>query len=49
MISALIIDDEPLARMVVQEYLQDFPQIEVCRNAATALKALKPFSSTSPT
>jgi two-component system LytT family response regulator len=40
----LIIDDEPLARMVVREYLQDFSQIEViqeCNDGFEGLKAIQ--------
>ena len=41
---ALIIDDEPLARMVVREYLQEFPQINVlqeCNDGFEGLKAIQ--------
>ncbi len=41
---ALIIDDEPLARMVVKEYLQNFDQIEVlqeCNDGFEGLKAIQ--------
>jgi two-component system LytT family response regulator len=40
---ALIIDDEPLARMIVQEYLQDYPQIHVvqeCNDGFEGAKAI---------
>jgi two-component system LytT family response regulator len=40
---ALIIDDEPLARMVVQEYLQHFKNIEVmqeCNDGFEGIKAI---------
>jgi two-component system LytT family response regulator len=40
----LIIDDEPLARMVVLEYLQDFKEIEVlgeCNDGFEGLKAIQ--------
>src|ERR1700750_1153352 len=40
----LFIDDEPLARMVVLEYLQGFPQIEViqeCNDGFEGLKAIQ--------
>jgi len=43
---ALIIDDEPLARMVVLEYLQAFPQIEVmqeCNDGFEGLKAIQQY------
>ena len=41
---ALIIDDEPLARMVVLEYLKNFSQIEVlqeCNDGFEGLKAIQ--------
>lgn len=44
MTRALLIDDEPLARMVVREYLQDFEQIEVvqeCNDGFEGLKAIQ--------
>lgn len=43
---ALIIDDEPLARMVVKEYLQNFDQIEVlqeCNDGFEGLKAIQQY------
>jgi len=44
MTKALIIDDEPLARMVVKEYIQQFEQIEViqeCNDGFEGLKAIQ--------
>lgn len=44
MIKAIIIDDEPLARAVVKEYLQGFPQVEVlqeCNDGFEGLKAIQ--------
>lgn len=43
---ALIIDDEPLARMVVREYLQDYKDIEViqeCNDGFEGLKAIQQY------
>ena len=43
MIKVLIIDDEPLARSIVKEYLQDYAQIEVleeCRDGFEGVKAV---------
>lgn len=40
----IIIDDEPLARSVVKEYLQKFPQLELvqeCNNGLEGLKAIQ--------
>ena len=44
MIKALIIDDEPLARMIVKEYLQKQPGIELlqeCNDGFEGLKAIQ--------
>ena len=44
MIKAIIIDDEPLARMLVKEYLQDYPQITVaeeCNDGFEGIKAIQ--------
>src|SRR5271154_3812975 len=41
---ALIIDDEPLARMIVKEYLQSHPQIEIaqeCNDGFEGIKAIQ--------
>src|SRR5215468_2603319 len=43
MIKTIIIDDEPLARSIVKEYLQHFPQIEVvqeCNDGFEGVKAI---------
>src|SRR6201985_746736 len=43
---ALIIDDEPLARMVVREYLQSYSQITVmqeCNDGFEGLKAIQQY------
>ncbi|WP_143305223.1 LytR/AlgR family response regulator transcription factor [Chitinophaga vietnamensis] len=44
MIKAVIIDDEPLAREVVKEYLMNFPQVQVlqeCNDGFEGLKAIQ--------
>lgn len=44
MIKAVVIDDEPLARSIVCEYLQAYPTIEVvqeCNNGYEGLKAIQ--------
>ena len=41
--STIIVDDEPLARKLIKEYLQDFPDIEIvgeCKNGKQAVKAI---------
>ncbi len=43
---AILIDDEPLARELVKEYLSSFPQIEVvaeCNDGFEGLKAIQQF------
>jgi two-component system LytT family response regulator len=45
---ALIIDDEPLARMVVLEYLQAFPQIEVMQECSDGFEGLKAIQQHQP-
>jgi len=44
MIKAIIIDDEPLARLIVQEYLQAYPEITVvqeCNDGFDGIKAIQ--------
>ncbi len=46
MIKALIIDDEPLARMIVKEYLQKHPGIELlgeCNDGFEGVKAIQQY------
>ena len=46
MIKVIIIDDEPLARLVVQEYLQSYPQItiaQVCNDGFEGVKAINQY------
>ena len=45
---ALIIDDEPLARMVVREYLQGFSQIEVLQECSDGFEGLKAIQQYQP-
>lgn len=48
MIKAILIDDEPLARMVVREYLLDFPQIEVLQECGDGFEGLKAIQQHQP-
>jgi len=46
MIKTIIIDDEPLAASIIQEYLSEFPQFEivkVCQDGFEGLKAVQKF------
>ncbi len=41
--TTIIVDDEPLARQLIKEYLRDFPQIDIigeCGNGKQAIKAI---------
>jgi len=48
MMRALVIDDEPLARMVVREYLLDFPQIEVLQECGDGFEGVKAINQLKP-
>jgi two-component system LytT family response regulator len=42
-ITAILVDDEPLARKLLKEYLQDFPEVKIigeCKNGTQAVKAI---------
>src|SRR5215210_3923896 len=46
MIKTILIDDEPLARLVVREYLQDFSQIKIvqeCNDGFEGVKAIMQY------
>lgn len=45
---ALIIDDEPLARLIVREYLQDFPQIELLQECGDGFEGVKAINQYQP-
>ncbi|GAB2698244.1 LytTR family DNA-binding domain-containing protein [Mucilaginibacter koreensis] len=45
---ALIIDDEPLARMVVMEYLQQYPQIELLQECGDGFEGVKAIQQYQP-
>lgn len=48
MIKAIIIDDEPLARFVVQEYLQSFNEIELVQECGDGFEGLKAIQQHGP-
>jgi two-component system LytT family response regulator len=48
MIRAIIIDDEPLARSVVKEYLQEHPDIEVVQECNDGFEGFKAISQHKP-
>lgn len=48
MIKAIIIDDEPLARFVLREHLQQYPQIEVVQECDDGFEGLKAIQQHQP-
>jgi two-component system LytT family response regulator len=48
MIKAIIIDDEPLARSVVKEYLQTYPQVSLVQECNDGFEGLKAITQHSP-
>jgi two-component system LytT family response regulator len=48
MIKAILVDDEPLARLIVKEYLQPFSEIEVAEECNDGFEGLKAISRHQP-
>jgi two-component system LytT family response regulator len=48
MIKAILVDDEPLARLIVKEYLQPFTEIEVAEECNDGFEGLKAISKHQP-
>ena len=48
MIKAILVDDEPLARLIVKEYLAAYPQIEVVEECNDGFEGLKAISKHQP-
>ena len=48
MTKAILVDDEPLAREVVKEYLEEYPQIEVIAECGDGFEAVKAINSLHP-
>ncbi|MBX7127171.1 MAG: response regulator [Cyclobacteriaceae bacterium] len=48
MITSIVIDDEPLARSLVREYLQSFPEIQVLQECGDGFEAVKAINSLKP-
>lgn len=45
---ALIIDDEPLARLVIREYLEEYPEIEIVAECSDGFEGAKAISIYKP-
>lgn len=48
MTKAILIDDEPLAREVVKEYLEDYPQIQVLAECSDGFEGVKAITQHQP-
>ena len=48
MIKCLIIDDEPLARCIVLEYLQNYPNIQVMQECGDGFEGVKAIMQHQP-
>jgi two-component system LytT family response regulator len=48
MLKVLLIDDEPLARMLVKEYLQDYPNIQVVDECNDGFEGIKSIHNLQP-
>ncbi len=46
--TTLIVDDEPLARKMIKEYLQDFPEIKIAGECNTGKQAVKSINKNKP-
>jgi two-component system, LytTR family, response regulator len=48
MIKAILVDDEPLARLIVKEYLQPYTEIEIAEECNDGFEGLKAISKHQP-
>jgi two-component system LytT family response regulator len=48
MIKVVIIDDEPLARSIVREYLATYPEVEICAECGDGFEGLKAIAQHRP-
>jgi two-component system, LytTR family, response regulator len=48
MIKVVIIDDEPLARSIVREYLATYPEVEICVECGDGFEGLKAIAQHKP-
>ena len=48
MIKAIVIDDEPLARLIVQEYLQAYPEITIVQECGDGFEGIKAIQQHHP-
>jgi two-component system LytT family response regulator len=48
MIKTILIDDEPLARAIIREYIESFPQIEIVQECGDGFEGLKAIMQHKP-
>ena len=48
MMQAILIDDEPLARLIVREYMQDFPQVNIVAECSDGFEGVKAIAQHQP-
>jgi two-component system LytT family response regulator len=48
MIKVVVIDDEPLARSIVREYLATYPEVEICAECGDGFEGLKAIAQHKP-
>ena len=48
MIKVILIDDEPLARSIVTEYLQGFPEVSICQECGDGFEGVKAIAQHKP-
>ncbi|MCO4293765.1 LytTR family transcriptional regulator DNA-binding domain-containing protein [Solitalea sp. MAHUQ-68] len=48
MIKTILIDDEPLARAIVKEYLKDYPEIEIVQECGDGFEGVKAIGTHKP-
>ncbi|POY38015.1 DNA-binding response regulator [Solitalea longa] len=48
MIKTILIDDEPLARAIVKEYLKAYPEVEIIQECADGFEGVKAISTHKP-
>ncbi len=47
-IKTIVIDDEPPARAIIRNYLQDYPAIDIVSECSNGFEALKAINELSP-
>lgn len=48
MIQAVVVDDEPLARSIIKEYLEDYPEIAIVAECSNGREAVAQIHARKP-